>query len=99
MIARTPVHFVASGSVWINLSLIENFTLRRAWDGIDLRSKEDRTINAGLAPGDCPTSDSLYIRQKRRDFYKEQDRLYNTWNNGLPSFITAGSKAEGLTCL
>ncbi|KAH3864960.1 hypothetical protein DPMN_027993 [Dreissena polymorpha] len=39
------------------------------------------------------------IRQKRRDSFKEHDRLYNTLNNGLPLFITAGSKAEGLTCL
>ncbi|KAH3864947.1 hypothetical protein DPMN_027980 [Dreissena polymorpha] len=39
------------------------------------------------------------IRQKRRDTYKEHDRLLNKWNNGLPLFITAGSKAEGLTRL
>ncbi|KAH3864921.1 hypothetical protein DPMN_027954 [Dreissena polymorpha] len=38
------------------------------------------------------------IRQKRRDLYKERDRLFNTWNSELLVFITAGSKAEELTC-
>ncbi|KAH3896867.1 hypothetical protein DPMN_021049 [Dreissena polymorpha] len=37
--------------------------------GIELRSKQDRTINARVSPGDRPTSDSLNVyRQKKRYF-------------------------------
>ncbi|KAH3740933.1 uncharacterized protein LOC127850899 [Dreissena polymorpha] len=40
------------------------------------------------------------IRQKRREHYIEIDRLFNTFGeNLLSTYITAGSKAEGLTCL
>ncbi|KAH3699583.1 hypothetical protein DPMN_074541 [Dreissena polymorpha] len=60
MIARTSGHFVASGGVGIN------FTRHRAREGIELRSKKDRTINERLSPGVRPTSDSLYVYPNER---------------------------------
>ncbi|KAH3787530.1 hypothetical protein DPMN_165654 [Dreissena polymorpha] len=50
-------HFVASGGVRISFKSHLNFTR----EGIELRSKKDRTINARLSPSDRPTSDSLYV--------------------------------------
>ncbi|KAH3796291.1 hypothetical protein DPMN_149860 [Dreissena polymorpha] len=40
-------------------------------EGIELRSKQDRTINARVSPGDRPTSDSSNVYRQKKWYFPE----------------------------
>ncbi|KAH3874570.1 uncharacterized protein LOC127869249 [Dreissena polymorpha] len=69
--------------------------IRRSRYEYEDESKETSTIMDLLGYGPA-------IRQKRKDVYQWRDRLYNRYFNNFIDYdpmVTAGSKAEGLTCV
>ncbi|KAH3713630.1 hypothetical protein DPMN_073427 [Dreissena polymorpha] len=50
MITQKPGQFVRSGGVRINFKSHLKFYPTPAWEGIELRSKQDRTINPRVSP-------------------------------------------------